>query len=502
MTTTLPRARPGHQATAPTPEAFRDVLRALRGRTRTAPPPAFCVEPLLARPAVPRKPWDAVLVVDGSPSMRLWSSVVRGVERSLRASGVFRNVVVRKLGVDGHGPVIRDSGRAGMGAGAVVDAYRQRVVLVLTDCAHPMWKSGRMWSPLRRWGAAHPVVLISLVPWSVAGRGGLAVHRLRLRANRPGTANHVLQWRPRADPLGAYDDLAGAMPVCFSELDLVGLRRWGDLTGRPSAWTDTGAILVPDRPQDSVEPPALSPAELVSAFRTNSSPDAFRLAVYLAAVPLELQLMTQVGERLLPRTSQAALAELLASPLIEPREAAPAGMVNFQFTITGLRGELLGFGRRSETEYVREVVRRHLSRRHGVTAVERPEDADEADMAVHGALSGQEPRAAVPRTSVHRAIVAVDVESYGNPARTSYHRMAARAGIYDAMATACAEARVPWDPADVSDSGDGLLLLFPAEVPKVALVDILPTRLAAAVRRHNAVHAPAADSAAHGRQRG
>ncbi|XVS62140.1 hypothetical protein ACQPYE_28245 [Actinosynnema sp. CA-299493] len=96
------------------------------------------------------------------------------------------------------------------------------------------------------------------------------------------------------------------------------------------------------------------------------------------------------------------------------------------------------------------------------------------------------------RTSLHRSIVVVDIEGYGDPDRTTQHRMAARDGLRGVMTTACAESGVPWDSAEVGDTGDGLLLVFPPEVPKIVLVDVLPVRIAAAVRRHNAVHAPEA----------
>lgn len=495
------------RVTAPTPEAFRTALRALRVPAPGAPVAVLPGEPLPVRAGRRREPWDAVLVVDDSPSMRMWSSAVRGVERSLRGSGVFRNVVVRRLRPGSHGPSLSGSGSADLGRCEIPGSPRRRAVLVLTDCAHSMWLSGLMWAPLRMWGSTRPVVIASVVSWSVASRSGLVVHRLRLRARRPGAATQALEWRPRVDPPGVYDEMSNVMPVCFTELDLVGLRRWADLTGRAAGWADTGAILVPEVPPESRRQAIPSPAELVSAFRAHTSPDAFRLAVYLAAVPLELELMAQVGRRLLPETSQAALAEFLCSPLIEPRDETAADTdPSFQFTMAGLRNELLGFGRRSETEYVRELVRRHLARHGrrfdqpvpdttqgavppdlaGRYPLSDPESADERGLVGYRS----EPR--WPSTAVHRAIIAVDVESYGDPARTSYHRMAARAGIREVMATACAEAGVPGDLTDVSDTGDGLLVLVHPEVSKVVLVDILPARIAAAVRRHNAVHAPEA----------
>lgn len=90
--------------------------------------------------------------------------------------------------------------------------------------------------------------------------------------------------------------------------------------------------------------------------------------------------------------------------------------------------------------------------------------------------------------AVHRSFVVVDVESYGDPTRTTHDRSVLRHGMYRALREAFAECGLPWSEDDVDDAGDSLLVIVPPEVPKSVLADQLPSRLAAELRRHNAAH--------------
>ena len=87
--------------------------------------------------------------------------------------------------------------------------------------------------------------------------------------------------------------------------------------------------------------------------------------------------------------------------------------------------------------------------------------------------------------AVHRAIMVVDVERFGDPARTNLNQLAIREALYEALAEAFAESGIGWDSCVSEDRGDGALILIPPEVPKTRLVTGLPGMLAAAVSRHN-----------------
>jgi DNA-binding SARP family transcriptional activator len=89
------------------------------------------------------------------------------------------------------------------------------------------------------------------------------------------------------------------------------------------------------------------------------------------------------------------------------------------------------------------------------------------------------------RRAVHRSILVVDVEGFGDRHRTNHDQLAVRAGLYRALQSAFSQAGVPWARCHREDRGDGVFMLVPPEVPKAVLVEPLPTALAAAIRDHN-----------------
>ena len=92
------------------------------------------------------------------------------------------------------------------------------------------------------------------------------------------------------------------------------------------------------------------------------------------------------------------------------------------------------------------------------------------------------------RLAVHRTIVVVDVEGFGDQCRTNLHQVAVRDGLYRAMREAFGRAGLPWNDCDHEDRGDGVFVLVPAEVPKGLVVEPLPSALVRALHAHNDAH--------------
>lgn len=65
-------------------------------------------------------------------------------------------------------------------------------------------------------------------------------------------------------------------------------------------------------------------------------------------------------------------------------------------------------------------------------------------------------------------------------------------GLYEVLETAFAESGIDFHACDVEDRGDGALILVPPDVSKNSLIDRLPDRLVAVLRRYNATRSPAA----------
>ena len=93
-----------------------------------------------------------------------------------------------------------------------------------------------------------------------------------------------------------------------------------------------------------------------------------------------------------------------------------------------------------------------------------------------------------PSVAVHRTIVAVDIEGFGDQYRTNRNQVAIRDGLYRAMREAFGQAGIPWADRDHEDRGDGMLSLIGPEVPKSVFVESLPSTLVSALCMHNGEH--------------
>lgn len=93
---------------------------------------------------------------------------------------------------------------------------------------------------------------------------------------------------------------------------------------------------------------------------------------------------------------------------------------------------------------------------------------------------------------VHRTIIGVDVESFGDAGRTDRHREAVRAGLYKALRSALGSAGILLEDCYHEDRGDGALILVGPEVPKTSLVTRMPQELSVALATHNALYAKGA----------
>jgi hypothetical protein len=90
--------------------------------------------------------------------------------------------------------------------------------------------------------------------------------------------------------------------------------------------------------------------------------------------------------------------------------------------------------------------------------------------------------------AVHRTIIAVDVEGFGDRRRTNRNQVAVRDGLYSAMNEAFGQAEIPWDDCRHEDRGDGIFILAGPEVHKSVFAEIVPSALVAALCRHNGAH--------------
>lgn len=93
--------------------------------------------------------------------------------------------------------------------------------------------------------------------------------------------------------------------------------------------------------------------------------------------------------------------------------------------------------------------------------------------------------------AVHRTILAVDIQGFGDLRRSNPNQVTLREGMYQSLELAFEVAGIPWEECGHEDRGDSVFVLVPPEVVhKAVFVETLPQALAEALRQHNDAHPP------------
>lgn len=279
----------------------------------------------------PRRRATLQLLMDASPAMEVWSRLLEDLRTVAERSGAFRDVTVHRLHPlpDGGVGCTGEPGRpATLGdAGQLHDPGGRRLTLVLSDCAGPMWRDGRMQRMLHGWLGTAPVAVVQPLPhrrWRempFAALPGLLVRHpgpYPALDFRPGTRGDVPPPGARPLPVLAPEPAAvgtwARLLAAGEGLSLPGAAGWvrSDHPAAPAAAA---------RPAD-VRP---LPEATLAAFDATASPAARLLAIHLAAVPLVLPVIRLVQRALFPDTGPAETAEILLSDLVVAGEPVRAG---------------------------------------------------------------------------------------------------------------------------------------------------------------------------------
>jgi tetratricopeptide (TPR) repeat protein len=262
---------------------------------------------------------DALIILDTGSSMEIWQPAVAGLHEILARQEGFRTVRTRQMNCatasieSGGGPVGRP------------------VVFVVTDTIASGWRSGAVCRLLSKWAGAMPVAIINVLPQRLWAWGGLSPSQIRL------TAANQRQYVPVLG-LGAEWWSGWAGLLAYGRPTLT--------TGVP-AQPDARIMAEPDEPLVG-----LPARRRLLQFRTFASVEAFQLAGLLAAVPLNIPVMQQVQQVMLPKADVSIVAEVLLGRVL--RRVA-TGEVTLDF-LDGVRQELLALQRRADTVRVVRVL--------------------------------------------------------------------------------------------------------------------------------------------------
>ncbi|MGW1750094.1 SAV_2336 N-terminal domain-related protein [Streptomyces sp. NPDC002092] len=304
------------------------------------------------------------LLMDASTSTVVWQSTLEELRQICAGIGAFREVSVHYVHQGADGRLLAGTApdpEAGLRRPAeqLRDPTGRQLTLVLSDCAGPLWRSGRMQRLLHHWGRVAPVAVVQPLPRRMW-------HRTHLPA-LPG----VLR---RREGLGArleFSARAGDVPEQALPVPVLAPARFALGTWARLLSADTGLSLPAaaawvraDHPAARSRPRAneADADTLVHTFRRTASRQAVSLAVWFSAVPLTLPVMQLVQRVMLPRSGPAVLAEVLLGGLV--RRGAEDGWYDFA---PGVREALLRLLSRGDAQlllkHCGDYVERNFGRR-------------------------------------------------------------------------------------------------------------------------------------------
>ncbi|GGQ96861.1 AAC(3) family N-acetyltransferase [Kitasatospora griseola] len=272
----------------------------------------------------PERWFEVVVLVERSPTMEIWQDTLDEFTALLTGLGAFRRVRRLHLDLDPHPTVTDTRGRPVPPARL---PQQRRLLLVLTDCAGPYWRTPAIWQLLHTWGAHGPVALLNPLPGRLRHRTALDLPAVRVRHRRPDARNTELAHAVPLMLTATFGPDADWVPLPTPSLTSHALRRWADamMRGAPAGHD---AVLVPaagtlTSPFATDETPDDDPARRAAAFLHTATPAARRLAALCSPFSrLSLPLLRLVRQEAVPEADTDDLAEVLTAGLLDTRTPA------------------------------------------------------------------------------------------------------------------------------------------------------------------------------------
>ncbi len=325
------------------------------------------------RPA--RERWlELALVVDGHESMAIWRRSVTELRQILERLGAFKDVrswildhpegdpaalAIRKNGTD---PLLR-SWRE------LIDPTGRRVIVVISDCLGPSWRTQHAQAMVGEWARRCPVAIVQPLPQRLWLHSYARPSFVELRAPAPACPNVALRCRS-ADQVETGDNRR-RVPVPVLELDPLWLSAWGRLVAAPGAAAMNAMAIFADEKapetESEISSGRLLPDERVRRFRASVAPEAMRLAECLSAAPISLPVIRLVQEAMLEAPRQSYLAEVLLGGLfyrLDDQQDVDAEDAQYEF-LPGVRDILLRRLQRLDALRVLHTVSAYVGTRFG-----------------------------------------------------------------------------------------------------------------------------------------
>lgn len=272
----------------------------------------------------PERWYDAAIVVDDAPSMDIWHDTLIEFERLLLETGAFRDVRTWRLAFKGPGdaskpeePELRSVSGARLSPVGLTSGYSRRLIFFATHGISERWANGTMGRLLDAWSRDASVAILHMLPpdlWSKTTLGepdGLS-YSPAAGARTADLAFEQFGWELLDDERAAV-----AIPVIPLEHDACG--EWARMqmargARAPAVLVGTETVASASDLEDDLTP---TDHQLVSLLRSHGSPEAFNLAVYMAAGPFTLPIARLIqAAKFGARARQSQIAELFLSGLV------------------------------------------------------------------------------------------------------------------------------------------------------------------------------------------
>ncbi|MGJ3246010.1 MAG: SAV_2336 N-terminal domain-related protein [Elainellaceae cyanobacterium] len=396
-----------------------DLARALRPLMRKIPSPTQCLldeeatavqiaeqgvlSPVLVR--APERWFDLAIVVENSPSLKLWEDTIAELQALVRQQGAFRQI--RTWGLQGEpgepitvspnwqptsSPLL--SRLPPRPASTLLDPTHRRIIWLVSDCVSELWDDPSIYDWLEKWGKHSPIAIVQLLPERLWSRTALEMGQpVRFHAAAPGATHALLSAKarpidPSIDPpidpnMAARDETTTdhervevrpqkliALPVISLEPEPV--HRWAQVTTGVGDASVAGLQISVSQltPQSHSAAPAtaLSAEQQVQQFCAAASITAQKLAGLMAAVPVSVPVAHLIQQTLLPQSRQVHLAEVFMGGLLDAIPApadTPAQPTQYRFP-EAVREMLIDAVPISKTTQVLDTVSAYISERLGL----------------------------------------------------------------------------------------------------------------------------------------
>ena len=299
---------------------------------------------------IPTRWLELAVVVDGYESMTIWHQMVNELRGILEGLGAFRDVRFWILDGDASEPArlnVRAWGSDSplRSARELIDPTGRRAILTFSDFLGPLWRSGAAQRLLRLWGRSQPVAVLQPMPQRLWSYTSVRVTPVQLHAHRSGVPNSQLAFRDLSRPLRAQAAhiSPASIPVPVLELDADWLASWSRLLNGSAPSGVSALAVLADETQspagDRFGPRSPTASQRVERFRASASPEAFRLAVYLTAAPINLPVIRLIQHVMFELPKRAQLAEVIFGGLLRrTSKGTPADPDDIEYDFhTGVR---------------------------------------------------------------------------------------------------------------------------------------------------------------------